>query len=143
MPYQAIKDNMQSYLSFTEEELTIFCSHLKVKHISAKDFWIQQGDICQSIAFINKGCMRYFTVKDGEETTGQFFFENVWYTDFKSYLMQTPSNQYMQAIEPLELYLLSKQSQEELCAAMPKMNTLNRMIVEKSFISCNETALNL
>jgi hypothetical protein len=83
--YDLIKNNLNSWVKLTEDEFEIFCKRLIIKKIKRKEFVLSEGEVCKSVFFINQGCLRYFYNMEGEEQTGQFFFENAWYTDLTSY----------------------------------------------------------
>ena len=79
---------------------------------------------------------------DGEEITGQFFFENGWYTDYESFLLQKPSKQNIDALEPTELILLSKSDLFNLYITIPKFEKFGRIMAENAFMGLrNRTEL--
>jgi len=90
--------------------------------------------VCSSVAFINKGCLRYYYLAEGEEHTLQFFFENAWYTDYESFLTEKPTAQFIQALEPTELLILSKHSLTELYNTIPKFERFGRIMAEQAYL---------
>ncbi|GAA4371031.1 hypothetical protein GCM10023185_46120 [Hymenobacter saemangeumensis] len=78
------------------------CTLLRPRQLARKGL-LREGEVCRAAAYIESGALRYFYHAQGEEHTGQFFFEGDWYADYDSFLDQQPSSQHMQALEPTRL----------------------------------------
>jgi CRP/FNR family transcriptional regulator, anaerobic regulatory protein len=130
-----VKVNILRYVSMSEQEMALFCSKLVPKKLKRNAFLYREGQVCQSVAFIDKGSLRYFYVKkDGSETTGQFFFENSWYTDYESFLTEKPTQQYIQVLEQSELFLLPKTALYELYHTIPGFERFGRIMAENAYL---------
>jgi CRP-like cAMP-binding protein len=102
--------------------------------------------VCKYTAFILKGCLRYFYNVEGQEHTGQFFFENSWYTDYESFLSEKPSKQNIEALEKTEILLLQKKDLEKLYETYPKFERFGRLMAENAYLGVrkkNENLVNL
>lgn len=132
--FDAIKANLQKYLHLSEEELALFCSKLVAKSLKRREYYFQEGQVCKSVAFIHSGCLRYFYLTNGEEQTGQFFFENAWYTDYESFLSEQPTRQFIQALEPSELLILPKTALYEFYETIPKFERFGRLMAENAYL---------
>ncbi|HEX8022872.1 Crp/Fnr family transcriptional regulator [Mucilaginibacter sp.] len=75
----------------------------------AKTVLLQEGKISQHYIFIEKGCVRTFFNKNGDDKTVQFFFENEGLSSFDSFINNVPSLFTIETIEPSVIYLLPKQ----------------------------------
>jgi CRP-like cAMP-binding protein len=75
----------------------------------AKTALLQEGKISQHYIFIEKGCVRTFFNKNGDDKTVQFFFENEGLSSFDSFINNVPSLFTIETIEPSVIYLLPKQ----------------------------------
>ncbi len=78
--------------------------------------------------------MRYFYEVDGDEHTGQFFFENGWYTDYDSFLSGKPSHQNIEALEKTDLLLLDKKHLEALYDQNPRFERFGRLMAERAYL---------
>jgi CRP/FNR family transcriptional regulator, anaerobic regulatory protein len=132
--FDNILTNLNKYIALSEEEKSAFCSMLTRKSLKRKEFLYQSGDICKSVAFISSGCLRYFYITEGEEQTGQFFFEKSWYTDYESFLSEKPTNQFIQALEPTELFILSRKNLYQLYENCPKFEKFGRLMAENAYL---------
>ena len=135
-----VNDNLSSYLKryidLTEQENERFQSFLKKTVLNKGDFLLKAGRICTARYFVVKGCLRlYYIDSKGNEQIIHFGLDNWWITEYDSLINQKPSNIYIQAIENTEILTLNQTSFEKLTLEIPKINTLFRIIMEKTFIA--------
>jgi CRP/FNR family transcriptional regulator, anaerobic regulatory protein len=131
---EQIKQSISQYITLNKEELDFFFSLLTVKVLNKKELLFRSGQNCRNIYFINKGCIRYYYLVDGEEKTAQFFFENGWYTDYESFLSGDPSENFVDAIEDTELLCLEKSNLEKLYSTIPKFERFGRIMAENAYL---------
>ncbi len=136
--YGQIEKVISSFIDLDKSEFDYFTSKLQVKHLKRKELILSEGQVCSNSYFINKGCLRYFYNVNGEEVTGQFFFENGWYADFGSYLSGKPSDQNIEALEKTELLVLPKAVLDKLFIEIPKFEKFGRLIAEKAFLGIRQ-----
>jgi len=74
----------------------------------AKTVLLDEGKRSQHYIFIEKGCVRAYFNKNGEDKTVQFFFENEGLSSFDSFINNQPSQFTIETIEPSVIYLLHK-----------------------------------
>jgi CRP-like cAMP-binding protein len=87
-----------------------------------------------------KGAVRYFHVKDGEEITGYFSFEDEMLSSYKSFLTRQPGLFYIQALEDSQIVTLSHNALQEVCANQImsfKMERFGRLMAEH-YLICYE-----
>ncbi|MEM7575775.1 MAG: Crp/Fnr family transcriptional regulator [Bacteroidota bacterium] len=125
---------MIKYISLTPAESEHFCSLLKIKTFKRGESIHRIGKICNKAFFILEGCIRYYNIVDGEEITGQFFFEGAWYSDYESFLLEIPSEQTIEAIETTRVAILSKCDLNKLFIELPKFERFRRLMAENAFM---------
>lgn len=74
----------------------------------AKTVLLQEGDIATKVFWIEKGCMRVWLNKDGQEITFQFFLENSMVSSIESFWKGVPSKFTLETIEPTEVWVAHK-----------------------------------
>ena len=127
------RNYLNTFISFTDEEWKIFSEHLYSKTLAKKEFFVQAGKICNEVAYIYEGAIRYFNIKDGEEITGYFSLENEMASAYKSFLTGTPANNYIQALENTTLIIFSKEGLNKLLTDERinyKMERFGRLVAE-------------
>lgn len=132
--FDQIKNQISKLIDLEPKELEHFTSKLQVKQFDKKVMVLKEGNICKHSYFINKGCLRYFYNVDGQDNTGQFFFENGWYTDYESYLSGQPSKQNIETLEISEIILLSRSDLQQLFIDIPKFERFGRIMAENAFL---------
>jgi CRP-like cAMP-binding protein len=144
--YEQLRQYLSRFIQLTNEEFNDFTSKLSVKKLKRKELFFREGETCKQVAFVNSGCLRYYYVVDGDEHTGQFFFENSFYTDYESFLAQKPSAQNIEALEKTQLLLLNRTDLYSLYEQNPKFERFGRLMAENAYLGLrhrNTQLLNL
>jgi CRP-like cAMP-binding protein len=105
----------------------------KEKHVSAKTILLQEGNISRSLFFIRQGCIRAGFTKGERELTMQFFFENERVASFESFMTSTPSDIFLETIEPTTVVLLHKKDFDLLMRQFPELKDLFLQIIARRF----------
>lgn len=122
-----------------EQTLDEICSHFKPLKTKRNEMLLLQGEVCKHYYFVNKGCLRLFTVnKEGVEGTRYFAFEGAFGTALPSLIEQTPAFEYVQTIEKSELLAISRDSFFHLVDTVPQFAFIYRKILEASFITAQK-----
>jgi len=129
---QSVITDLSRMIEFNETESLAFRNILKVKRVKKNDHLLVEGEICNFGIFIAEGCIRYYYLVDGVESTGNFFFENDWYSDFESFLYGKPSLLNIEALEDCVVYLAYKNDFEKLVSEYPIFNSFLRIMMERT-----------
>jgi len=84
-----------------------------------------------------KGTVRYFHIKDGQEITGYFSFENEFVTSYKSFLTGLPGLTYIQALEDCLLITFTHRDLDQMLAnpmLAYKVEKFGRLVAEETII---------
>ena len=142
--FSRIKSNIDSIVSLTDEELSVFCDSLEVKTLNKNDLFLAEGQICNYIGFVNKGILIYFKSMDnGNEITTDFAFEGDWVTINHSRLNNTPSLINIKAIEEAELLVVKQQDLKDLYTRIPKTERLGRVLIEQAYLKIVQQSVDL
>jgi CRP-like cAMP-binding protein len=132
--YDQLKKQINGIIDLTTEEFDHFLTVVQHREFKRKEMLLNEGEICHHAYFINKGCLRYFYNVDGEQHTGQFFFERNWYCDYESFLSGKPSRQNIEALEKTKVLMVHKAALEKLYITIPKFERFGRIMAEKAFM---------
>jgi CRP-like cAMP-binding protein len=98
-----------------------------------KDFLSKEGQVCRSIYFVEKGCLRmYFINNRGAEQITQFAIENWLISDFFSFTDNKASAYYIQAVENSAVFAIDMLSFELLLKEMPQMERYFRIMMQRA-----------
>lgn len=140
--YDLILKNISRFITFTPEEEQYFTSLLKFKKLKKKQYLVQEGDIVRYDYFVNKGCLRTYSIDEkGQEHVVQFSIEDWWTGDMYSFLTQTPARYTIDALEDTELLCLEKNALEELYVKVPKFEKFFRHLLQNAFVSLQERVI--
>jgi CRP-like cAMP-binding protein len=134
------REQLKKYVDFNEAEWILFTQHLSVSSLKKKHYFAISEKVCDKVGFIVQGAVRYFHVKDGEEITGYFSFENEFLSSYKSYLTGLPGFVYIQALEDTKLITFTRRDMDEMLSnpmLAYKMERFGRLIAEH-YLICYE-----
>lgn len=132
---ESIKKYLAHFPHFTPNAFEIALPYLQEQQVKAGDFLLQQGKICNRIAFIEKGLFRLFYLHDGKEITTCFCKENTLTCSYQSMLTQQPSEMAIQAIEDSKVISFSYQDLQKLYQVDLFWQQVGRIAAENEFIT--------
>jgi CRP-like cAMP-binding protein len=135
------RKGISKFIEFNEVEWDLVCQHLDLKKLRKKGLFAEPGVVCNEVGFIVTGSVRYFNVKDGEEITGYFSFENELVSSYRSFLTREPSLNYIQALEDTQLVTISYKNMQAMLAhpmLAYKMERFGRLAAEYYLICYEE-----
>lgn len=131
-----ILKNITRHIQLDKAEANLFIALLEHKTIKKKEYLLRQGEVCRTESFINKGCLRMYSVdENGFEHIVQFGIEDWWISDLYSFLTKTQTNYAIQALEDTEVVQLSKSNFDLLFERIPKFERFYRTIFQNAFIA--------
>ena len=134
--YDLYFQNFSSKVPLSEEEQAQIKSYLTPKKLRKKQYLLQEGDVAKSVAFVEKGVLRSYTVdENGDEHIVQFALEGWFISDLYSFLTGEPATHNIDAVEDAELVLISKSANDELLKTMPKYETFNRLLITNAYLA--------
>ena len=137
--YDLLKKYFKERTEIDEQTLDQICSHFKPTKTKRNELLLLEGEVCKHYYFVNKGCLRLFTInKEGIEGTRYFAFEGAFGTALPSLIEQTPAFEFVQTIEKSELLAISRESFYHLVDTVPQFQFIYRQILEVSFISAQK-----
>lgn len=137
---EAFRNGITQFVTFNDAEWEIFTQYLSFSTLSKKEHFAVEGKVCDYMCFITRGAVRYYHIKDGQEITGYFSFENELMSAYKSFLKRTPNANYIQALEETELVMISHQNLQQMLnhpLLALKIEHFGRLIAEY-YICCYE-----
>jgi CRP-like cAMP-binding protein len=128
------KIHLDKFIDISEEECNSVLSFFQVLEVKKKQDLMLDGEVCKSMYFVLKGCLRkFFTNEKGVEQTTEFAIENWWITDTFAYERQMKSDFCIQAVERSTILVIDFQTQEDLLKNHPVMERYFRMIYQRAY----------
>lgn len=134
--YELFFRNFNKKVPLTQEEEAIIKTYLTPKKLRRKQYLLQEGDVCKSLAFIEKGALKAYSVDDaGNEYIIQFGIEGWFISDLYSFITGEPATYNIDAIEDSELVLISHSANDELLRKLPKYETFTRLNITGAYLA--------
>ncbi|MBC6491294.1 Crp/Fnr family transcriptional regulator [Flavihumibacter stibioxidans] len=134
--YEEYFRSFNKKVPLTQEEEALIKTYLTPKKLRKKQYLLQEGDVCKSFAFIEKGALKSYSVDDaGNEYIIQFGIEGWFISDLYSFITGEPATYNIDAIEDSELVLISKSANEELLRILPKYETFTRLNITGAYLA--------
>ena len=137
-------NKLSKTITLTEADKAIFRQHVVVKKIRKRQYLLQEGEICKSVAFVNKGILRSYLVDEkSNERIIQFAPESWFISDLYSFITNDFSNLNIDAIENSELVLVSQAAHEHLEKIIPEFFKFNYMQYRGAYIALQKRLTNM
>lgn len=105
----AFQTYLQQKTTLKSTQIGELTSATKIKEVKKGTVLLTQGDVCSEMYFVAGGMLRSFTIdSSGKEHIVQFSPENWWTGDRNSFYHSQPSLFSIDAIEPSQLVVLSR-----------------------------------
>jgi CRP-like cAMP-binding protein len=101
-------------IAFSDEEINDFMMLGKKVELDKGAFFISEGQVCKSFAFIHSGTFSFIISTDDGEHVKDFSGSNKFITSYSSFITQTPSQIFIRAEEKATLTQWSYDTYQEL-----------------------------
>ncbi|WP_027379225.1 Crp/Fnr family transcriptional regulator [Chryseobacterium daeguense] len=131
---ETLKAHLDKFIAVNDEEFASIFSFFTVMEVKKKHDLMLADEICKSMFFVVKGCLRKFFINEkGIEQTTEFAIENWWIIDTFAYERQMKSDFCIQSVEKSTVLAIDFHSQEELLKKHPVMERYFRMIYQRAY----------
>jgi CRP-like cAMP-binding protein len=122
---------IRSLTPFSDESWMMLQPALSERHYKKKELMLQEGEICSSLFYIDKGfCKSYYEIEGVIKNTG-FFFENEIATNISSFGSGQQSEFNIIACEEIHAVIFDKVKLFELAAKTPEIEKLGRHCIRQ------------
>ncbi len=124
----------RKYSTMTHDELDALESILVPQKYAKGQMIINEGQVCDSIYYIERGLIRQFYFKNGKQITEHLGEEHTIFMCIESLFREEPTKLQVEAIEPTIVYAIPKQKLEQVALHNVNIQILYRKILEESLI---------
>ena len=131
-------------ITISESDKAIFRQHVIEKKLRKRQYLLQEGEICKSVAFVSKGMLRsYWVDEKNNERIVQFAPEGWFISDLNSFITNDISNLNIEAIENSELVLVNQAAHNHLEKLIPEFFRFNYMQYRGAYIALQKRLTNM
>lgn len=106
-----------------------------IKQFKKGDFLLQEGQISVDTYFVLQGCIRQYSIVDGEEKTTDFFTEDQWVIALNGFSQTNPATFYWVCNEDTIVSMGNERQAQVLFKAFPRFETISRQVMEAVFVA--------
>lgn len=128
---------MQTLNAFTKVErakVDMLLSYLATIELKKGDYFLNEANYSNKIAFVESGVLEMNTYKEGLEFPIDFSLPNTFVCDYVSYLTNEPATTSIVALTPCKLHYFLKENFEALCQTDKSFQKISSLITEHFFI---------
>lgn len=117
-----LRAHLEEIIPLTDTEFDYIASFFTHTKKRKHQYLLQEDEIASREYWVIKGCVKScFYDLNGKEHILSFAMENWWITDYESFIKQTPSKLYIDCVEDVELYYITREDREQLTRTSHKM----------------------
>ncbi len=118
-----------------EEAEKAFLAQLTHKTYVKNERIIAEGEYCRRLYFIESGLIKLCHLKENGTVILRFFAENSWFTVLDSFLLQTTSDKFIDAIEQSLIWSIAHQDLEKLSREHHCIERLYRKLISMASVN--------
>ncbi|WP_026998082.1 Crp/Fnr family transcriptional regulator [Flectobacillus major] len=126
--------HIAQHTAISTDDIEKIVTYFKPQFFDKKACLLKENQLCKSLYFVNKGCLRlFFCDEKGNEQTIQFALEGWWITDLTAFHSEKLAEFSIQAIEATEIMEIDRNSLEELLKEFPQMERYFNKIYQRAY----------
>ncbi len=122
---------MSSFIDLTNDEKQGILEAFPIKTYLKGANLLKEGQIAKDAFLVIKGCIRKYSIKDGEEKTTEFYTEFQSAINFDSMSNSSPSKYYFTCTEDSDIAILNSEKETTLYKKFPRFGEVCRVEMEK------------
>ena len=125
---EMLRQYVSGYVALTKEEFAVVADRLVIRTIEKKQLLVKAGEVEEYLNFIVKGLARMYFYKNKTEVITNIAREGEIISSSSSFLSGTPSNYYVETLEPSTFLSISRQQLEQAYKESPSIERLGRLM---------------
>jgi CRP-like cAMP-binding protein len=121
---------LNSISPLTEQDCAELLKIFKTVVLKKGEMWLEQGKVNYNGAFVEEGYLRRYWLKDGEEITDVFYFENDFCADLSSIIGKVKPISNVVAMQRTTMTTFYYPEFNRLCAQSMTLEHAHRLILE-------------
>ncbi len=131
---EQFKKHLDKFIKISDDEFADITGYFEQQTLKKKENVLTEGQICKASYFVLDGILRKFFINEkGVQQTTEFAIENWWMTETFSYINQTATEFYIQAVLPAEVLVIRQHALDDLLEKHPVMEKYFRMVYQKAY----------
>lgn len=133
MDLSILKQSINSIVKINDDSWKIIENSFKYKEYEKGDFFVREGQVCRYVAFNLYGIFREYYYYNGNDHTSDFIFQDTFFSSYTSFINQTPTNVYIEALTAAKILVMDYNTKQKLFTLVPEWERLARRITEEHY----------
>ncbi|QNM85094.1 Crp/Fnr family transcriptional regulator [Polaribacter pectinis] len=122
---------MSNFMDLNDIEKEAILEAFPIKTFEKGTDLLKEGQIAKDAFVVIKGCIREYSIKDGEEITSEFYTEMQSAVNFDSMANKKPSKYYFTCTEETTVAIMNAEKENALYKKYPRFGEVCRVEMEK------------
>ncbi len=122
---------MSNFIDLTDDEKQGIINAFPIKTFDTGTNLLKEGQIANDAFLVINGCVRKYSIENGEEKTTEFYTEFQSVVNFESLSNRSPSNYYFTCTEESTIAIINSEKESELYKKFPRFGEVCRVEMEK------------
>jgi len=119
---EKLRKHIEKIVPLSDDEFAFVLSHFTFKNNKRHEFLFRKGENVKYCYFVLSGLLTLAYEEDsGKQHIVSFAMEDWWESDFLAYYTQTKATMSLQCLEDTNVFCLSLENYQKLCAGLQKM----------------------
>jgi CRP-like cAMP-binding protein len=123
-----LRQYVSGYVALTKEEFAVVADRLVIRNFDKKQLLVKAGEVEEYLNFTVRGLTRMYFYKNTTEVITNIAREGEIISSSSSFLSGTPSNYYVETLEPSTFLSISRQQLEQAYKESPSIERLGRLM---------------
>jgi len=132
--FKNIKSKVLSYTHVDEAPLKYALDFYKIIHLKKGERLVSPGQIVDHFYYLEKGCISFYKIEEGEIKVLEFYTDDVFFTDLIAYVKETKSNCYLEATEDTTVFAVKKELAEKSFQKSHQLERFGRLSMQEAFL---------
>jgi CRP-like cAMP-binding protein len=125
---EMLRQYVSGYVALTKEEFAMVADRLVIRNFEKKQLLVKAGEVEEYLNFTVKGLTRMYFYKNKTEVITNIAKEGEIISSSSSFLSSSPSNYYVETLEPSTFLSISRQQLEQAYEESPSIERLGRLM---------------
>ena len=125
---EMLRQYVSGYVALTKEEFAVVANRLVIRNFDKRQLLVKAGEVEEYLNFTVKGLTRMYFYKNKTEVITNIAKEGEIISSSSSFLSSSPSNYYVETLEPSTFLSISRQQLEQAYKESPSIERLGRLM---------------
>ena len=126
---EMLRQYVSGYVALTKEEFALVADRLAIRSFDKKQQLLRVGEVEEYMNFVVKGLVRMYFYKGKTEVVTNIAREGEIISSSSSFLSGTPSNYFIETLEPSTLLSISRAQLDQAYGESPRIEKLGRLMI--------------